>query len=102
MIHFPHPVPANLRGLPMRRLIGIAALVLAGIGVGVYFGVPVLSRIWSGPVSEMGQPNPLTSAEEADARKKLAFESLVERLPKGTPIPPGKPLDADAKKRWDL
>jgi len=38
--------------------------------------------------------------KEADARKKLAFESLVERLPKGKPFSPTRPLSAEAKKRW--
>ena len=39
-------------------------------------------------------------AKESDARKQLAFVSLVDRLPKGKPITPGKPLDVEAKKRW--
>jgi hypothetical protein len=39
--------------------------------------------------------------QEADARKKLAFESLLERLPKGKPLPPTKALSSEAKKRWD-
>ncbi len=39
--------------------------------------------------------------KEADARVKLAFESLNERLPKGKPIVPAKPLSSEAKRRWD-
>jgi hypothetical protein len=35
------------------------------------------------------------------ARKQLPFESLIERLPKGKPIRPAKPLDAESKKRWE-
>jgi hypothetical protein len=38
---------------------------------------------------------------EADAREKLAFESLLERLPKGKPISPTKPLSPEATTRWD-
>jgi hypothetical protein len=46
---------------------------------------------------------PLDSGEqeEAEARKKLAFESLTQRLPKGKPITPPKPLDAESRKRWE-
>jgi hypothetical protein len=40
--------------------------------------------------------------KEADARKTLPFESLVERLPKGKPIPPVFPLSAESKKRWEI
>jgi hypothetical protein len=38
---------------------------------------------------------------EADARKKLAFESLTERLPRGKPLAPTRPLGAEAKERWE-
>jgi hypothetical protein len=40
--------------------------------------------------------------KEADARKKLAFESLTERLPKGKPLPPSRALSSEAKKRWEV
>jgi hypothetical protein len=40
--------------------------------------------------------------KEADARKELAFESLVERLPKGQPLPPTRALSSEAKKRWEI
>src|SRR5260221_416273 len=39
--------------------------------------------------------------QEEEARHQLAFESLEERLPKGKPIPPGKPLGTEARKRWE-
>jgi hypothetical protein len=38
--------------------------------------------------------------KEADARKKLAFESLIERLPRGKPLSPTRALSSEAKKRW--
>ncbi|HKA05936.1 MAG TPA: hypothetical protein VKD71_01680 [Gemmataceae bacterium] len=38
---------------------------------------------------------------EADARKKLAFESLTERLPKGKPVSPTRPIGPEAKERWE-
>jgi hypothetical protein len=38
---------------------------------------------------------------EADARKQLAFASLIERLPKGTPRTPTKALSSEAKERWE-
>lgn len=45
--------------------------------------------------------DPRVSAQmEADARQKLAFESLVERLPKGKPLPTSKALSSEAKTRW--
>ena len=40
--------------------------------------------------------------KEADARKKLAFESLIDRLPKGKPVPPTKALSSEAKTRWEI
>jgi hypothetical protein len=43
----------------------------------------------------------VSEQKEADARVKLAFESLNERLPKGKPIVPAKPLSSEAKRRWD-
>jgi hypothetical protein len=46
-------------------------------------------------------PPEVSARMEADARKKLAFESLTERLPKGKPVPPAKALAPEAKERWD-
>jgi hypothetical protein len=69
------------------------ALVFCGIAALYWFG---FDRKAPSP------PNGEKSAEEkeADARRQFAFVSLEERLPKGKPIPPGKPLSADARKRW--
>jgi hypothetical protein len=39
---------------------------------------------------------------EAAARVKFAFESLTERLPKGKPIAPTKPLNSEARERWNV
>jgi hypothetical protein len=39
--------------------------------------------------------------EEAAARIEFAFESLNERLPKGKPISPAKPLSSQANQRWN-
>jgi hypothetical protein len=39
--------------------------------------------------------------KEEDARTKLAFKSLVGRLPKGKQIKPQQPLDAESEKRWE-
>src|SRR5271170_3242513 len=43
----------------------------------------------------------LPAMKEADARRKLPFESLTERLPKGKPIPPTRALNSASKKRWE-
>src|SRR5262245_6971224 len=48
--------------------------------------------------------------KKADARKKgteilaqdFPFESLIERLPKGKPLPPTKALSSEATKRWEI
>jgi len=37
----------------------------------------------------------------ADARRKLPFVSLTERLPRGKPVTPTKALAADVKKHWE-
>jgi hypothetical protein len=39
--------------------------------------------------------------QEAAARQEFAFVSLAERIPKGRRISPHRPLDGEAKKRWD-
>jgi hypothetical protein len=55
------------------------------------------------PSGQDVRTKPLDSREqwEAQIRKKLPFESLTERLPKGKPVTPVKPLDAESKKRWE-
>jgi hypothetical protein len=70
----------------MRIKIGLAAcLILAIAAAGGYW-------LWD-------QYGPSRQREDA-ARAKLAFESIAQRLPKGRPISPRKPFDADSKKRW--
>lgn len=75
------------------RLCLAAAFLLIAVGVG-YFAY---GRWFASP------PLALTEADrkEEDARRTLAFQSLVARLPTGKPIPPAKPLGADARKRWE-
>jgi hypothetical protein len=46
-------------------------------------------------------PPEVSERMEADARKKLAFESLTDRLPKGQPVPPTKALSTESKERWE-
>jgi hypothetical protein len=69
------------------RIRTYAAISLFAVfgAIGVYL---VFTKLW--------QP----WEKESDARKQLAFVSLMDRLPKGKPITPGRPLDAEAKKRW--
>ena len=66
---------------------GIMLVTIAALGL--YF-VPGLRQLWSA-----------SDRKEANARKKLAFESLRDRLPKGKPLTPLKPLDAESNKRWE-
>lgn len=68
-------------------LTGIMLVTIAALGL--YF-VPGLRQLWSA-----------SDRKEANARKKLAFESLRDRLPKGKPLTPLKPLDAESNKRWE-
>lgn len=90
----------------MRTRILLAGIVLLAIAaIGVYFA-PDIRRLWSGSEDHSGQhvqTKPLDKSEqkEAEARKTLAFASIAERLPKGKPITPLKPLDAESKKRWE-
>lgn len=58
----------------MRIKISVAIVFLLSLGAVGYFFL-------TGETSEQ---------KEENARKKLAFESLVERLPTGTPISPKK------------
>ena len=60
-------------------------LVALFAAIGFYFAFTKLWQPW---------------VKETDARKQLAFASIADRLPKGKPITPIKPLDAEAKKRW--
>jgi hypothetical protein len=85
-------------------LAGILLLAIAAIGVYV---APEMKRLWSVPNVPSGQhvrTESLDASEqkEAEARKILAFESLAERLPKGKPIRPLKPFDAESRKRWEI
>ena len=64
----------------------VAVLLLAILAsVGSYFAFTKVWQPWE---------------KENDARKQLAFVSIADRLPKGKPITPSKPLDAEARKRW--
>jgi hypothetical protein len=69
----------------MRIKIAVACVLLLALVVGGYFLVPEIRR----------------QLKEADAREKLAFVSLTERLPKGKPITPTRVLDTESKKRWE-
>jgi hypothetical protein len=68
----------------MRIKIAVACVLVIALSVGGYFLIPEVRR----------------RQKEADAREKLAFVSLTDRMPKGKPIAPTKALDNDAKKRW--
>jgi hypothetical protein len=92
----------------MRVQICAAIFLLCVFGtVGSYF---VPSHWWRAspqpeqPKVETAKPKPTSTSKEKedDARKKLAFISIAGRLPKGKPITPTKPLDAEAKKRWEV
>lgn len=91
----------------MRLGISVVGIgLLTCIAIGVYFA-PDMARFWSDsdiPSVDNAQPLSLNASEqkEVDARKKLAFESLTERLPKGKPITPTKALHAEAQKRWEI
>ncbi len=77
----------------MRHRIPFGALGLFSIaGLAILFSG--CSRGIIGPVSD-------TERKLADARTKLAFVSLKERLPTGKPITPMQPLSADAQKQWE-
>lgn len=102
----------------------VAGVLLLLVAASLYFALD-LRRLWpnsddsSSAVAQSTSSNGLFSAlvagkqqrtfvevlssevKEADARKKLAFESLLDRLPKGKPMAPTKALDADAVKRWE-
>lgn len=78
-------------------------LTLAGAGAYVAIEYQWIPSLRDRPVIEAQTPPALTGEQkEADARKQLAFVSLVERLPKGRAIAPSQPLDAAAKKRWEV
>ncbi|MCI0376790.1 MAG: hypothetical protein L0215_04220 [Gemmataceae bacterium] len=84
----------------MRIAITLAGiLLLAAAAIGVYCAADI-RRLWSEDPS--GQLVQTPEQKEAEARKTLAFASLVERLPKGKPNSPKKGLDAESKKRWGI
>jgi hypothetical protein len=68
------------------RTYAAISLVAVSGAIGIYFG---LTKWW------------LPLQKENEAREQLPFMSITERLPKGKPITPRKPLDAEAKKRWE-
>jgi hypothetical protein len=73
----------------------IRVSVIVGILLCLVAGGFLVSRHWRHPAV-------LTSEQkEANAHKRLAFESLTDRLPKGKPISPAKPLSSESKQRWD-
>jgi hypothetical protein len=69
----------------------VVAVILFFLAGGGFF----VSRHWRPPAVLDSEH------KEADARKRLAFESLTERLPIGKPISPAKPLSSESKQRWD-
>ena len=81
----------------MRIGTSVAVIVLLSLAVCVaFFSLRRRS-------SEQKEADARTSErKEADARKTLAFESLIERLPKGKPCPPTRALSSEAKKRWEI
>jgi hypothetical protein len=68
----------------IRTYAAISLFVVAG-AVGSYFAY---TKWW------------IPLGKENDARRQLPFVSITDRLPKGKPITPNKPLDAEAAKRW--
>jgi hypothetical protein len=86
----------------MRSAILVTSLILLPLaGVATYFASD-LRRLWSGdPPTKAAVPLSSSEQKEEDARKKFAFESLIERLPRGKPVSPSRPLDAEASKRWE-
>jgi hypothetical protein len=90
-------------GSPM-RIIGISVAVFVLLSLGVFIAYLALAPQAGEPMQAYAPivlPPEVSERMEADAREKLAFESLVERLPKGKSIPPTKPLSAEANKRWE-
>jgi hypothetical protein len=87
----------------MRIGISVAVIVLLSLGVCIAF---FSLRRRASEQQEAYAPRKLapevSEQMEADARKKLAFESLIERLPKGKPLPPTKPLSSEGKERWEI
>jgi hypothetical protein len=76
----------------------------------VLLSLAVFTAYWVGPLANEQQKAdepkrlaPEVSMQmEADARKKLAFESLIARLPTGKPLPPTRALSPEAKQRWEI
>lgn len=92
-------------GCSMRIVILVSVIVLSVTAISAYF-VPDSRQHWSFSGNSSIETAKSTASQtseqkEADARKKLAFESLIERLPKGKPITPIKELDTESKKRWE-
>jgi hypothetical protein len=53
-------------------------------------------------IAAIGQDVDRQTLDSDYARKRLPIESLAGRLPKGKPITPGKPLDAESRRRWEI
>jgi hypothetical protein len=87
----------------VRSGIAVAAIVLLSLAVFLAF---VWLRPPAGEQQEAHAPRKLAPevSEQmgADARKKLAFESLIQRLPRGKPLPPTRALSPEANKRWEI
>jgi hypothetical protein len=82
----------------MRTGTSVAAVVLLSLAVVVFFWLrPSEQRV--GRARSKLAPE-VSAKMEADAREKLAFVSLTERLPRGKPITPTRALSPEAKKRW--
>ena len=77
------------------RVLFAVAIVFVGTLVGAYFLFGP-SGAWFKIAAEVRGKE-----READARTKLAFASLVDRLPKGKPFSLMKPLAAAAAERWE-
>jgi hypothetical protein len=85
----------------MRKLIVIVAGLLLFVGGVGYLVYTKLSRAEHSRPG-LAQGNELLRKEkEEKALKEYPLVSLVDRLPKGKPIPPSRLLDADAKGRWE-
>jgi hypothetical protein len=88
----------------VKILVGAAFVLSALIASGYYFAPelrPFFPTRRGTDNIEQDHHTPRTPEEkEADARKKLPFESLTARLPNGKPITPTKALSPESEKRW--
>jgi hypothetical protein len=75
-------------------LAGMAVLCIAG-----YLAMRQQQQQWRDEPIKL--PPEVSERMEAEAREKLAFVSLIERLPQGKPITPTRALSPEAKGRWE-